>query len=127
MTHQELARAVCDRAIFILAPDKSRKLKFKPMRRRERLLGKNYAIGRTNLKTGMISLDLYTPKKRSPKKLAAILRVLCHEVAHHQKPPYQQRFRGRIISRQHYPDFYRQVNLNIKKLKNHKETAIFFN
>ena len=78
---------------------------------------RGYVIGRTNLKTGLITIDIFTPSKREPKKMSSILRTLCHEIAHHQKPPFRQLHRGRLISRQHYPKFYKQVNKNIEILK----------
>ena len=69
------------------------------------------------MRTGVVTLDIYTARKRTPKKISAILSVLAHEIAHHQKPPYRQWHRGRWIIRQHYPDFYRQVNKNIYIMK----------
>ena len=79
--------------------------------------GRSFVIGRINLKTGLITIDIFTPKQRKPKKISSILRTLCHEVAHHQKPPYKQLYRFRLINRQHYPRFYKQVKKNIEKLK----------
>ena len=78
---------------------------------------RNFRLAYTNLKTGLICIDILTPRKRQPKKPSAVLRIIAHEIAHHQKPPYKQRFRGRIINRQHYPKFYKQVNKNIEKIK----------
>jgi hypothetical protein len=107
-------QSVCEHAFKIL---KAKNIKFRPMRRTARIKStRNLVIGRTNLKTKTITVDIYTPKKRSPKKMSSILRVLCHEIAHHQKKPYRQLYKGRYISRQHYPRFYRQVKKNIKKL-----------
>jgi hypothetical protein len=116
MTHDECVQSACDRALSVLGAGE--RIKFRPMRRIDRVDTKRgLVIGRTNLRTGLITIDILTPKKREPKKLASILRVLCHEFAHHQKPPYRQRFRGKIINRMHYPIFYRQVTRNINKLK----------
>lgn len=104
----------CANAIKVLRMEK---LTFRPMRRAAAVNTKRgYVIGRTNLKTGLITIDILTPKFRKPKAIASILRTLCHEVAHHQKPPYRQRYRGKIINRQHYPQFYKQVNKNYKIL-----------
>jgi hypothetical protein len=115
MNHAEQCLAVCNNALEILKTDN---LKFRPMRRKTRVNTKRgFIIGRTNLKTGLITIDIFTPRKREPKKISSILRTLCHEAAHHQKKPYQQRLRGRWIIRQHYPAFYRQVSRNINKLK----------
>ncbi|MFH1427494.1 MAG: hypothetical protein ABIG60_03110 [Patescibacteria group bacterium] len=106
---------VCEQALIIL---KVNKLKFRAMNRKNHVNTKRgFVIGRTNLKTGLITIDIFTPKKRQPKKVSSILRILCHEVAHHQKKPYRERFKGHIINRQHYPKFYKQVNRNISILK----------
>jgi hypothetical protein len=78
---------------------------------------RGFVVGRTNLKTGLITIDIYTPKLQKKKKISSILRILCHEVAHHQKRPYRQRYRGHIITRSHFPIFYRQVTRNIMKLR----------
>lgn len=114
LTHEESVQKICASALKNLKADK---LKFRPMQRTAIVNTKRgYVIGRTNLKTGLITIDIWTPKFRKPKAIASILRTLCHEVAHHQKPPYRQRYRGKIINRQHYPQFYRQVNKNYKIL-----------
>ncbi|MFH0892281.1 MAG: hypothetical protein V1867_05880 [Candidatus Falkowbacteria bacterium] len=115
MEYEESVQSVCDRALAVLGVGR---LKFRPMRRTARVDPKRgYVIGRTNLKTGLITIDILTAVKREPKKIASILRTLCHEVAHHQKPPYRQLFRFRWIIRQHYPKFYKQILKNIEKLK----------
>ena len=110
---------ICNQALEILGAGK---LKFSPMRRKNNRVNtkRGFVIGRTNLKTGSITIDIFTPKKREPKKISAILKTLCHEVAHHQKPPYKQFYRFRWISRQHYPEFYEQVTKNIEILKKDK-------
>jgi len=83
-------------------------------------LKKSYCLAHTNLKTKTITIDIYTPRFRRPKSIKSILNILAHEIAHHQKPPFRQRFRGRYIIRQHYPSFYRQVNKNIQIIKRDK-------
>lgn len=126
MTHEQIARAACDRALAAL---NIKNLRFRPMIRKNNRVNtrRGYVIGRTNLKTGLITIDIFTPKFRKPKKISSILRTLAHEAAHHQKPPYRQRHKGRIIARQHYPIFYRQVNRNILKLKKDKILSEYFN
>lgn len=107
---------ICNEALKVLT--RSKKIRFRPMQRRGVVnTKKSYVIGRTNLKTGLITIDIFTPTKREPKKISSILRTLCHEVAHHQKPPFRQFYRFRWIVRQHYPEFYEQVNCNIEILK----------
>ena len=125
MVHKEIVQLVCERALKTIT---RKKLKFRPMQRRTRVNTKRgFVIGRTSLKTGLITIDIWTPKKREPKKISSILRVLCHEAAHHQKKPYHQRYKGRWIIRQHYPGFYRQVAKNIEKLKKDKTIGKYFN
>ncbi|MFZ5365588.1 MAG: hypothetical protein ACOZBH_05355 [Patescibacteria group bacterium] len=75
-------------------------------------------LGYIKLSEKLIVLDVLTPKRRQPRSVNSILRLLAHELAHYQRPPYRQRYKGRWIIRQHYPRFYKQVNKNIEKLKN---------
>ena len=125
MTHEQITQTICDHAIKIL---KIKKLRFRPMKRKNNRVNTKhgYVIARTNLKTGLITIDILTPKKREPKKIASILRTMAHEIAHHQKPPFKQRYKGSWINRQHYPAFYRQVNKNILILKKDKDLSEFF-
>ena len=98
------------------------------MRRKARInVERGYVIGRTNLKTGNITIDIYTPKERKNKKVSSILRTLCHEVAHHQKKPFRQFYKWKWIIRQHYPEFYQQVNSNIDVLKKDVYLMRYFN
>jgi len=87
---------------------------------------KKYLLGYTNLKTKVIAIDIFTPKKRLPKSINSILRIIAHEIAHHQKKPFKQLYRGHIITRSHYPGFYRQVNKNILKYKKDPELKLYF-
>jgi hypothetical protein len=89
-------------------------------------LKRGYNLAHANLKNRIITIDIYTPKFRRPKAINSILRILAHEIAHFQKPPYRQRFRGRMIIRQHYPLFYKQVNRNIAKIKKYKLLGKYF-
>lgn len=115
MEHEENVQKICDLALKIL---KHPHLTFRPMRRNNSVNTKrSFVIGRTNLRTGLITIDTRTPKKREEKKISSILSVLCHEVAHHQKKPFRQRHKGRWIIRQHYPEFYNQVKKNIETLR----------
>ena len=124
MTHEEVVQKYCDYALKILKADK---LRFRPMRRTTRVSYKRgFVIGRTNLKTGLITIDIFTPTKREPKKISSILRTLCHEAAHHQKMPFRQIYRRHFITRAHYPEFYEQVGKNIEILKNDKILKRFF-
>ena len=93
-------------------------VRFRVMQRRGPI-GKvrSLRLAHINLKTRAVTIDVLTPKERRPKKVAALLRVVAHELTHLQKPPYRQWFRGRWITRAHYPAFYRQVNRNVERLK----------
>jgi len=124
MSHEEMVCAVILDALHIL---KANELKFRPMRRRGIVnTKKTHVLARINLKTKLITIDIYTTTNREPKKMSSILRHLCHEVAHHQKPPYYQFFRRRWIVRQHFPKFYRQVQKNIDTLKEHHLMKEYF-
>lgn len=125
MNFENEIQAICDQALSIF---KIGKLHFRPMARKDNRVNtkRGYVIGRTNLKTGLITIDIYTPKFRKPKKISSILRTMAHEIAHHQKPPYRQRHKGRVITRQHFPIFYRQVTRNVNKLKKDKSLSDFF-
>ncbi len=125
MEFEQEVQNVCDRALILFGIDR---LKFRPMRRKDDRVNtkRGFVIGRTNLKTGLITIDIFTPKFRKPKKISSILRTLAHEAAHHQKMPYRSRFRGRIITRIHYPIFYRQVTKNINKFKKDRALEVYF-
>ena len=130
MNHQSLVQAVCDQALQLIKSSSNKliPLKFRPMIRKNNRVNtrQGYAIGRTNLKTGLITIDIFTPKFRKPKAIASILRILAHEIAHHQKPPYRSKFRHKTIIRRHYPAFYKQVNKNILKFKKDKRLSNLF-
>lgn len=125
MDFEQLVQLLCNHALKLIAEDN---IRFRAMKRKNNRVNtkRGFVIGRTNLKTGLITIDILTPKKREPKAIASILRTLCHEVAHHQKKPYRERYKGHIIIRQHYPEFYRRVNKNIKKLKKDKMLKKYF-
>lgn len=101
---------------------------FKVMNRQAPVVNtaKNFSVGYINLKTKVIALDILTPKRRQPKSLNSILRIIAHEIAHYQKKPYKQLFKGRWITRSHYPGFYKQVNKNIKKFQKDRELGQYF-
>ena len=93
---------------------------FRPMLGRKAAVAdikRAYRLGHTNLKPKIVTVDIYTARLRKPKKMSAILAVIAHELAHHEKKPYRQKYRGRWINRIHYPSFYRQVKKNMEKFK----------
>lgn len=83
-------------------------------------------LGYINLKAQTIGIDILTPKRREPKSLNSIIRVLAHEFAHYQKKPYRQYHGGRWINRIHYPQFYKQVSRNIEKIKNDNNLGKYY-
>ena len=115
ISHEIIVQNIFDYTCHIF---KMNQLRLRLMQRQGSVNTKrSYVLGHTSLRTGVVTLDIYTARKRTPKKISAILSVLAHEIAHHQKPPYRQWHRGRWIIRQHYPDFYCQVNKNIYIMK----------
>lgn len=106
---------------------RAKRLTFRPMQRTQPVKkNASYVEGHTSLHSGVVTIDIYTARLRKPKKISAILAVLAHEIAHHQKPPYRQRYRGRWITRAHYPQFYKQVNKNIAKFKKDKVLGKYY-
>ena len=87
---------------------------------------KRYIAGYINLRTKVIALDILTPKKMRPRSPNGLIRTLAHEIAHIQKMPFRQRYKGRWITRQHYPEFYQQIEKNINKIKKDPELAGYF-
>ena len=124
MKQEELGEFLFHRACKVL---RLTGFKFQPMKRKKPVdLKKTFRIAYINLRSKKLIIDLYTPKTRQPKKPSVILRTLAHELAHYQKPPYRQLWRGKIINRAHYPAFYRQVKKNIQKFKKDKFLGQFF-
>ena len=125
MTQEELGNFLFERACKVLGLTG---FKFQAMNRQSPIedLKKSFRIAYINLKTKKLVLDLYTPKTRRTKKPSVLLRTLAHELAHCQKLPYRQLWRGKIINRAHYPKFYKQVNKNIQKFKRDKILSQFF-
>lgn len=89
-------------------------------------IAKDYSLGYTDIQNRIVTLDIFTPRKRQPKSTNGILRVIAHEIAHIQKPPFRERYRGRMITRMHFPQFYKQVNKNIEKFRKDKELKKYF-
>ena len=91
----------------------------RPLRRRVRGHGKlrSFALGYTRLNEKLIVIDLYTPRTMKPRKLDAILRVICHELAHHQEPPRLYRHWFRLVRKIHHPHFWEQFKKNVEALR----------
>lgn len=123
--HLEFVNDLFERSCKVL---KVKGLSWRPMNGRQAPVNtaRDYSLGYTDLQTGEITLDIFTPRRRQPKSANGLLRVLAHEIAHIQKPPYRQRHRGRWITRMHFPKFYNQVNKNIDKFKKDPNLGQYF-
>ena len=100
----------------------------RPLRRRVRGVGKlrSYALGYTKLNSNLITVDLYTPRTMKMRKMDAILRVVCHELAHHQEPPRIARVGFRLVRMIHHPHFWAQVKKNVEAIKKDEMLAEYF-
>ncbi len=98
------------------------------LRRRVRGVGKlrSYALGYTKLGEKLITVDLYTPRTMKARKLDAILRVICHELAHHQQPPRLYREWFRYVRVIHHPKFWTQVKKNVNALRRDEVLGVYF-
>lgn len=101
---------------------------WRPLRRRVRGRGRSrsIALGYTKIGTNLITLDLYTPRTMVPRKIDAILRVVCHELAHHQAPPKIYRSWFRVVRRIHHPEFWMQCKQNIISLQQDDILKVYF-
>lgn len=111
----------------------------KPLRRRMRGKGKfrSFKYGYTRLDEKSVTIDLYTPKTMTTRRIDSILRVICHELAHHQAPPkigiIQKRSRRslfrvsfRRIVFAHHPEFWQQVKKNVELISKDEVIAEYF-
>ncbi len=112
--HAQLVELMFVRVLEIL---KIKNVHLRIMRRQGSKSNENYTLGYIDLRKRIICLDIITPKTLKPKSLNGLIRTLAHEIAHLQKPPYRERYKRRWITRQHYPEFYKQVEKNITKIK----------
>lgn len=113
--HEALVEHVFRRACIVLdIPG----FELRPLRRRVRGTGKlrSYRLGYTKLGEKRITVDLYTPRTVQPRKLDAILRVIAHELAHHQAPPRLMRRGFRLLRMAHHPPFWNQYRKNVTSL-----------
>ncbi len=100
----------------------------RPLRRRVRGKGKlrSYALGYTKLGQKLITVDLYTPRTMKARQIDAILRVICHELAHHQAPPRLYRSWFRLIRKTHHPHFWKQYKKNVDAVARDQILGQFF-
>lgn len=123
--HEALAEHLFKRACLVLGMPG---FEMRPLRRRVRGKGKlrSYALGYTKLGEKLVTIDLYTPRTCQPRKLDAILRVICHELAHHQAPPRLFRHWLRFVRVIHHPVFWTQVKMNVELLKKDEVLGQYF-
>lgn len=124
MSHEEICENIFRRACEALKMEGFR-YKAKVVRAGDGYV-RSYKLGYTNLRSKLVVIDIYTQKKKEPKKYSSILSVIAHELAHHQKKPYRQFYNFRWINRIHYPEFYEQVKKNIEKFKNDSQLRHFY-
>jgi hypothetical protein len=100
----------------------------RPLRRRVRGTGKlrSLRLGYTKLGEARITVDLYTPRTSQPRKMDAILRVIAHELAHHQAPPCIARRGFRLIRYAHHPAFWKQVKQNVVAMQKDEMLGVYF-
>lgn len=100
----------------------------RPLRRRVRGKGKlrSYALGYTKIGEKTVTIDLYTPRTMKTRKIDAILRVVCHELAHHQAPPRIYRTWFRFTRKIHHPHFWAQFKKNVAMLEKDEHLGPYF-
>jgi len=100
----------------------------RPLRRRVRGKGKlrSLALGYTKIGEKLVTIDLYTPRTMKPRQIDAILRVVCHELAHHQAPPRMRRVWFKYVREIHHPEFWGQYKKNVAELIKDEELKVYF-
>jgi len=123
--HEAHAEQLFRRACTVLEMEG---FQLRPLRRRVRGRGKlrSLALGYTKIGSKVITVDLYTPRTMKPRKIDAILRVICHELAHHQAPPRLKRVWLRYVREIHHPQFWMQYKENIQQITKDPQLAVYF-
>lgn len=133
--HEALVEHLFQRVLLVLEMPG---FELRPMRRRTRGEGRLRSVvyGYTHLNKKLITIDLYTPRTMKQRKLDAILRVMAHELAHHQKPPriYRQLVPRsfsvggwfRLVRMIHHPPFWTQYKRNVTKMQNDEILKQYF-
>ncbi|MBD3251864.1 hypothetical protein GF380_05450 [Candidatus Uhrbacteria bacterium] len=113
--HEALVEHLFQRTCVVMG---LRGFSLKPLRRRLRGKGKFRTLmyGYTRIGDTVITVDLYTPKTMKPRKLDAIIRVICHELTHHQEPPRRCFWKGRYVVIDHHPRYWRKYKKNMEVL-----------
>lgn len=123
--HEALVEQLFQRACVILGMEG---FELRPLRRRVRGVGKlrSLRLGYTRIGEKRVTIDLYTPRTSQPRKIDAILRVICHELAHHQAPPRIIRKWFRARRSIHHPEFWKQCKDNVALLSRDEMLAPYF-
>ncbi len=100
----------------------------RPMRRRVRGVGtfRSLTYGHTRPGIPVITVDLYTPRTMKMRKMDAILRVIVHELTHHQVPPRLYRRGFHFIRRAHHPQFWSRYKKNVSLLAKDEMLGVYF-
>jgi hypothetical protein len=123
--HEALIEHLFKRACLVLG---MKGFELRPLRRRVRGVGKlhSYKLGYTKLGEKLVTIDLYTPRTMKQRKIDAILRVICHELTHHQEPPRLYRRGFHFVRMVHHPRFWKQVKKNVELLKKDEVLGPYF-
>jgi predicted SprT family Zn-dependent metalloprotease len=111
--HEAFVEHLFQRTCIVLG---TRGFTLKPLRRRLRGKGKYRTLmyGYTRIGVQEITIDFYTPKTMKPRKTDAIIRVICHELTHHQAPPRVCWYKGRRMHMDHHPRFWKKYKKNVE-------------
>ena len=122
--HEALVEHLFHRACMLLQMPG---FELRPLRRRVRVVGKlrSYRLGDTKLGEKRITVDLYTPRTMHPRKTDAILRVIAHELTHHQSPPRVYRRGFRLVRLIHHPPFWTQYKKNVAVLAKDEMLGVY--
>ncbi|MFA6504145.1 MAG: hypothetical protein WCT54_04435 [Patescibacteria group bacterium] len=117
--HEALVEHLFQRMLVVLEMPG---FELRPMRRRTRGEGRLRSIvyGYTRLDKKLVTIDLYTPRTMKTREMDAILRVVAHELAHHQKPPRLYRSWFRLVRKIHHPPFWTQYRRNVASYRRMK-------
>lgn len=123
--HEALVEYLFQRVLHVLEMPG---FELRPMRRRTRGQGRLRSVvyGYTKLNEKMVTIDLYTPHTMKPRKIDAILRVVAHELAHHQKPPRIYRHWFKLVRMIHHPPFWTQYKKNVEMLSKDEVLGAYF-
>ncbi|MEN9557691.1 MAG: hypothetical protein RL141_60 [Candidatus Parcubacteria bacterium] len=123
--HEQLVEHLFRRACTVLGMPG---FELRPLRRRVRGTGKlrSLRLGYTKIGEKRMTVDLYTPRTMQPRKMDAILRVIAHELAHHQAPPQVIRRGFRLIRSAHHPAFWKQCKVNVALMQRDEMLRVYF-